>query len=358
MGLYKRGKVWWMAISHQGRQIRRPTGTANRRLAEAILAKVTVTMIEGRFFDTLEEKERTFKEMMERYMREVASKKAPKTHQRHQSSLKHLLPYFGEKPLAEVNPKLISAYKVKRHEEKASAETINKELGLMKAAFNVAILEWEWCRDNPVRRVAMERVNNTRVRYLTDEEFGNLLGHCPDWLKPIVLVARYTGMRRENIVTLKWNQIDLSRKVIILQQTKNGDRLGMPLCEKLVKLLKAMNRRRDNRSDYVFKQADGSPYNGSAVGVAFGRVCRKKAGISDFRFHDLRHTFASCLVQKGVDLYRVQRLLGHRDGRVTQRYAHLSPENLREAVEAQDQSSYHNFITVMDREQAGNRVTP
>lgn len=122
---------------------------------------------------------------------------------------------------------------------------MNKELGLMKAAFNVTIRGWQWCRDNPVRRVAMERVNHSRVRFLTDDEFQHLLGFCPEWLKPIVMVARYTGLRRENIVTLKWTQIDLSRKVVILDQTKNGDRLGIPLCEKLVALFKTLSRTKE-----------------------------------------------------------------------------------------------------------------
>lgn len=313
-------------------------------MAEAILGKVKVKIVEGRFFDTLEEKERTFTEMMDKYMKEVAIKKSAKSLLRDESCLRHLLPHFGDRTLAEMTPKLISSYKVKRHEQRAAPATLNKELGLMKAAFNVAIREWEWCRDNPIRRVAMERVNNARVRYVTDEEFERVLGECPDWLKPIVLTARYTGMRRENIVSLRWDQVGLSRKLIILDRTKNGDRLGMPLCETLVDLFRSLGKVRHLRSPNVFTQPDGSPYKGAWVGVAFARVC-KRAGILDFRFHDLRHTFASSLVQRGVDLYRVQRLLGHRDGRMTQRYAHLSPDNLRQAVEVFDQD-YHNFSTV------------
>lgn len=343
MGVFKRGKVWWMSLTYRGRQIRRPTGTSDKRLAEAILAKIRVKIVEGRFFDTLEEKERTFDEMMERYLREVSIRKSAGSHRRDQEALKHLLPYFGNRTLAEVTPKLITAYKVKRREEEAAAATINKELGTMRHAFNIAIKEWEWCRDNPFRRVAMERVNNARVRYLTDEELEGVLGECPDWLKPIVMVARYTGMRRENIATLRWDQVDLFRKLIVLDRTKNGDRLGIPLCEKLAEVFKSLGKVR-HLSGYVFAKPDGSPYKGDAVGVAFTRACRK-AGISNFRFHDLRHTFASSLVQRGVDLYRVQRLLGHRDGRMTQRYAHLAPENLREAVQVLDED-YHNFSTM------------
>jgi integrase len=321
---------------HQGRQIRQSTGTHDRKLAEAILGKIRVNIVEGRFFDTLEEKQRTFAEMMEKYLKEVTVRKGPKGPSRDRTSLNHLLPSFGNLTLAEVSPKLISAYKVRRREEGAAPATLNRELGLMRHAFNVGIKEWEWCRDNPVRRVAMEKENNSRVRYLTDEEFERLLPECPDWLRPIILVARYTGMRRENIITLRWDQVNLFRKVVVLDQTKNGDRLGIPLCEKVMEVFKSLNKVRRLGSPYVFSVADGSHIRGDAVSMAFIRTCRR-VGVLDFRFHDLRHTFASMLVQRGVDLYRVQRLLGHRDGRMTQRYAHLSPENLREAVEVLDQ---------------------
>ena len=138
-----------------------------------------------------------------------------------------------------------------------------------------------------------------------------------------------------NICKLRWDQVDLFRKIIILDRTKNGDRFGIPLCEKLAEVFKSLSKVRHIRSGHVFTRSDGSPYQGGTVSVAFKRTC-KRAGILDFRFHDLRHTFASLLVQRGVDLYRVQRLLGHRDGRMTQRYAHLAPENLREAVSVLD----------------------
>lgn len=155
MGLYKRGKVWWIAISHQGKQIRRPTGTANRKLAEIILAKVTVNIVEGRFFDTLEEKERTFDEMMDRYMEEHGNKLASRSHYR--GYIKNLLPTFGGYTLTEITPKLIVRYKAKRYADGVKPATINRELAVMKNVFNLAIREWEWCRDNPVSKVSMER---------------------------------------------------------------------------------------------------------------------------------------------------------------------------------------------------------
>jgi len=158
MGLYKRNKVWWIAISHQGKQIRRPTGTANRKLAEAILAKVTVNIIEGRFFEVLEEKTRTFDEMMEQYLRKHVIKLASKESYRYY--VKNLRSFFGPLTLAEITPKRIVKYKDARYEKGVTPATINRELACMKAAFNIAIREWEWCRDNPVSKVSMEKENN------------------------------------------------------------------------------------------------------------------------------------------------------------------------------------------------------
>ena len=295
MGLYKRNKIWWMAITHQGKQVRKSTETSNKRLAEGIMAKVKVRIIEGKRFDNQEAQGRTFAEMMERYMNEQSIKKARCSHQRDQQSLKHLLPYFGGRTLAEMTPKHLSSYKTKRLMEGIAPATLNKELGLIKAAFNVAIREWEWRRDNPVSRVSMEQDNNARVRYLNSYDFERVFEKCPDWVKNIVLVARYTGMRRESIITLRWEQVDLQRKLILLNKTKNGDRIGLSLCKKVIEVLKSLKKVKRTGCELVFSKTDGTPYQGRTVTMAFIRACRRK-NISDFRSHDLRHTFASCLV--------------------------------------------------------------
>ncbi|MEW6375607.1 MAG: site-specific integrase [Thermodesulfobacteriota bacterium] len=180
-----------------------------------------------------------------------------------------------------------------------------------------------------MKRVSMEKEPPGRVRYLTDEEFQKLHSSCPDWLKPIVMVARHTGLRRENILSLTWKQVDIWKRLIVIEHTKNGERLGVPLNDTLKDLFVELSKVRHIRSPYVFCRSDGNRY--VEIKRAFKNAL-EKSRIENFRFHDLRHTFASALVQKGVDLYQVQRLLGHKDGRMTQRYAHLAPENLRDAV--------------------------
>ena len=146
MGLFKRNKLLWMDFMYQGERIRRSTGTSDKRQAEAILGKIKSQIVESKFFDKLEEQERTFGEMMERYVAERSILKAPKSLVRDGSALKHLLPIFGEKCLAEITPKSLAAYKTQRRADGAATATINKELQLVRHAFNLAMREWEWCR--------------------------------------------------------------------------------------------------------------------------------------------------------------------------------------------------------------------
>lgn len=279
MGLFKRNNIWWMSLTYQGRQVRRSTETSDKKLAEAILGKLRVKIVEGRFFDVSEEKDRTFNELMDRYLLEKAVTKAATSSQRDEQCLAHLRPVFGTLRLVEVTPKLLATYKAQDRQQ-AKPATVNKELALVRHAFNVAMREWEWCRDNPMRRVSLEKVRNERDRWLSPEEEIRLLRHAVPWLQDIPVFALNTGMRRGEILGLEWRAIDLHREVLVVMI-----------------------------------------YSGL-----------KKAGITDFRYHDLRHTFATRLAQAGVDLYKVQRLLGHKSASMTQRYAHHSPESLREGV--------------------------
>lgn len=142
MGLLKRNRAWRMSLMYQGLQVRRSTSTTDKRLAESILAKVKVQIAEGRFFETREEQERTFREMMDRYLTERVVLKAPKSRLRDQAALGHLLPRLGDKVLAHITPKVMASYKVQRRMERAAPATINKELQLVRHAFNLAMREW------------------------------------------------------------------------------------------------------------------------------------------------------------------------------------------------------------------------
>ncbi|MGB3395982.1 MAG: tyrosine-type recombinase/integrase [Nitrospira sp.] len=345
MGLFRRNKVWWMTFIHQGQQVRRSTGTTDRRLADAILGKVRVKIVEGRFFDTLEAKDHTFNDMMDRYLKERSITKAPASRLRDEQCLTHLRSAFGSLNLAEVTPKLLAAYKAKRRET-AKPATVNKELGLVRHSFNVAIREWEWCRDNPMQRVCMEKVRNERDRWLSSDEEGLLLAHSAPWLQDIIVFALNTGMRRGESLNLQWPAVDLNRQVLVVMRSKNGEKRTVPLNGRLTELLKRKASKKTAGS-FVFASSAETLFDARNLTRAF-RLAATKAALSDFRFHDLRHTFATRLAQAGVDLYKVQRLLGHKTAAMTQRYAHHSPESLREGVlilervHPQISQNYHN----------------
>ena len=334
MGLYKRGKVWWMSVNVHGKQLRRSTETSERKLAEAIYSKVHVQLIEGKYFEPQEEDPYTCADLLDRYEREHIPKKA--SHRALKGYLKHLRPFFGRNRLVEMTPKEIVRYKAKRYHDGVKPATINRELALMKHAFNLAIKEWEWAKHNPVSRVTFEREDNQRDRWLTQEEETRLLKACPLWLREVVVFALHTGMRMGEILSLTWDMVDLFRRTVTILRSKNGDRRTLPLNDRVFALLKEKVKGQAAPSELLFPNQKGTQRDGHDLRRAF-RKALTSAKIQDFHFHDLRHTFATRLVQAGIDLYKVQRLLGHRSSVMTQRYAHHSSESLREGVRVLDQ---------------------
>lgn len=317
-----------MDFMYQGSRIRRSSGTGDKRLAEAILGKVRSQIIEGVFFDKSPEPDRTFEEMMKRYVAERSILKALKSRIRDSSALKHLLPVFGHRLLGHITPKMLADYKMQRRLEGAAPATTNKELQLVRHAFNVAMREWEWCQNNPMHRVSLEQVRNEVDRWLTVEEESRLMAAATPWLQEIILFALNTGMRQGEILNLHWEHVDFGRGVLIVMRSKNGTRRTIPLMTPVFKLLSTMQARTAMSHGPVFRTPRG---NAIKVRYLVREFCKARdmAGIPDFRFHDMRHTLATRLVQQGVDLYTVQRILGHKTSIMTQRYAHHSPESLR-----------------------------
>ena len=332
MGLFKRGTVWWMDFMFHGTRVRRSTDTSDKKLAGAILAKVRTQIVEGKFFDKVEEQHHTFRDMMARYLTERSIMKAPKSRVRDGSALKHLLPVFGETLLVDVTPKNLVAYRDQRRTEGAATATINKELQVVRHAFNVAMREWEWCRANPMHRVSLEPAHNTVDRWLREDEEARLFHASPLWLRDIMTFALNTGMRQGEILALQWHDVDFYRGTLVVMTSKNRERRTIPLNNVVYDLL-SRKRALGEKDGPVFVTGQGNDLKARYLVRIFTKV-RNQAGLTDFRFHDLRHTFASRLVQKGIDLYRVQLLLGHKTWIMTQRYAHHCPESLRDGVRA------------------------
>ena len=333
MGLMRRGTTWWMSFMYQGQQVRRSTGTTDKRLADAILGQVKVQIVEGRFFDKCKEQERTLTELLDRYLSEHASRRA--NYRRDLTSVKNLNTFFGNPTLDQVTPKRIVAYKNQRYTDGVKLATINRELASLKKAFNLARREWEWCEDNPVCRVSMEQEHNTRDRWLTADEEARIVRVAPAWLRELMIFAIHTGMRQGEILGLTWTGVDLFRRTVTVFKSKNGERHTSPLNESDLDLQTHKPGSRSRDKELVFPSKAQTRLNESNISRSLN-LALKKAQMTDFHFHDLRHTCATRMVQAGVDLYKVQRLLGHKSPIMTQRYAHHYPESLRNGVEALD----------------------
>ena len=336
MALFKRGQVWWMRFNYQGRQVRRSTEVTDKKLAEKIYHKVMAQIAESRWFDRLPGEEKTVRELLERYLTDHSARnKAATSHRSDRCLAAHLLRAFGDLTLAKLRPALIAEYKGRRRAEGAAPKTINNELTLLSHAFTLALKEWEWVTENPVRKVSKEKVRNLVERWLTLEEEARLLAASPTRLQEIILFALHTGLRQSEILHLQWPQVDLFRKTITILEQKNGSQDTLPLNATALEVLKARAKVRSIKTGYVFFNGAGNRMDARDLLRVFYPAMRK-AGIAKFRFHDLRHTWATRLVQNGVDLYTVQKLGRWKTIAMVMRYAHHHPESLRAGAEVLD----------------------
>ena len=353
MGLYKRqdSPVYWMSFSVNGKQYKRSTGTEDKRVAEAILGKVRGQVVEGKWFEVDEAKQHTFDEMMEKFMREYAPSKEPTTQQRYLYSVKHLSRYFTGLSLSDIIPSVISNYYQKRKGEEASVATINREFAMLSKAFSLAWKQWEWCKENPCSRVQKEPENNQIDRWLTHDEATRLINFCGDYLNgdmvDIVVSSLHTGMRQGETLSIKWTEVDIFRKTITVYKTKNHKPRTIPMNETVYQLFLRRGKIR-SMSGFVFVTSNNTRHRARNLIRGFEKVT-EKAGIENFRFHDLRHTAATWMIQSGVDIYTVSKILGHKDIKTTMRYAHHCPDSLRHGVRAID-----NFINNQVKNEVAN----
>jgi len=324
--------VWWMCIRHNGKKIQKSLETSEKKLAKAIQAKIKTEIVEGTYFDKRIGHDMSFNILMDKFMMEYAPTVSENMQKAYKYYLKNLNSYFGNPKLDSMTPRLIAGYKAQRRNEGASSSTINRELYMLSKAFNLAVKEWEWLSENPVSKVSKERENNERDRWLSYEEEKRLLNNSPDWLSDVITFALHTGLRQDELLSLEWSRVVFSPGTILIQETKNGKPKTLPLNKIAVNILEEKSKVRSVKNDLVFLSGSGTKINRSNLKRALKKVL-EKVGIKDFRFHDLRHTFATRLVQKGEDIYKVAKLMGHKDIRMTQRYAHHSSESLRSGVD-------------------------
>ena len=343
VSMFKRGGVWWTCIRPNGKKRQVSLETGNKKLAKEIEAKIKADILEGRYFDNRKSCQKTVDEMLEKLVEEHGPTVSFRMRSSYSTSKKHLLRFFGGWIAASVSPKDIYAYKVKRRKDGKSGSTINKELSMLSKAYNLAIREWEWLKENPVSMVSMEKESNGRDRWLSHKEAERLLRKCEPLLGQIVIFAINTGMRQDEILSLKWLSVDMARMTAVVMKSKNGRRRTVPLSPAALEVLSERSKVRHLHSDFVFTNTAGGKVDRSKLSRNFKKAV-EKAKIEDFRFHDLRHTCATWLAQSGHDIYFISRWLGHEDVSMTQRYAHHCVDSLRRGVEAF--GAVHNLSTV------------
>lgn len=276
---------------------------------------------------------RSFEEVVERFVQEHLPLLKPNSAAGYHTHIRFMLEQFEGLQLDEIDRMKIADYISARRRAGSSSPTIQRHLATLSSIFSRAI-GWGWITENPVKTIDKRAIPEARprVRYLTRAEYRRLLAAAAPHLKPILETAALTGMRAEEILSLTWPQVDLDRREITLTRTKTGAPRVVPLSREAVAVF--VTTPRHMRSRWVFHDPlTGDRYR--KVKTGFHGACRR-AGIEEFRFHDLRHTFASWAVQSGMDLYRLSRILGHATTQMTQRYAHLATADLHAAIHQMD----------------------
>ena len=328
MGVFLKNHSWHIDYRLPNGNRRREKIGQSKKLAETVLAKRKVEIAEGRFLDKKKAEKIKFEVFADEYFElhcKVNNKKSFNTADVH--NIKRLKEFFSGLYLHEITIHKVQQFKAQRALEVAPA-TVNRQLACLKSMFNKAMAWGKFTGENPVKTIKLFKEDNQRLRFLEQEEISMLVLRCNEYIKPIVTVAINTGMRRGEIMGLKWRDIDFKRRIIHLYNTKNGEKREIPMNEIALNALIGVRKHPD--SELIFVKKNGQPYGDFKK--SFFTACQK-SDIKNFRFHDLRHTFASHLVMSGVDLNTVRELLGHKSLAMTLRYAHLSPNHKKQAVD-------------------------
>lgn len=298
----------------------RETIYGSKTLAKEILAKRKAEIAERKFFPDRKKQQLTFWEAADKYYAIRLSKK--KSAFKMKYTIEFLKKYFGNKPLASITTADVQEFYNQRLAE-TSPSTANRHFSVLRAIINKGILLKLYKGENPCIGVGKQKENPARTNYLSQEEIKEVLLHIPERSRNLVAFAICTGMRRGEILRLDWKDIDWTNNIIHIYISKSGNKREVPIMPSLRQVLLSM---------HPLKTGKVFPLTEKMVEYDF-RHTLKKLGIQNIRFHDLRHTFASHFMMKGGSITDLQRILGHSDLKLTQRYAHLSPTYLRKSIE-------------------------
>lgn len=293
---------------------------------------------EGRYFERAEAKRHTVADLIDRYIVEYL----PTCRIRHKDERARHLKFWrdtlGHVTLDELTKAKIQEVRARmvagesRFHRKLAPATVNRRLASLSAALGVAVKNFEWLNDSPMRKLGKLAEPRGRVRFLSAEERTALLREClaeGDDLHCLVALAIATGARRGELLNLRWPDVDMQRGMLTFHETKNGERRSVPLSRYARELLAERGKVRRIDTDLVFAGRTGHALH---CEKRFD-VARTRAGLKDFRFHDLRHTAASELAMNGATLAEIAEVLGHKTLQMVRRYAHLTEGHTRGVLE-------------------------
>ena len=333
--LRKRGKVWYFEFMYKGRRYYEKIGNVSKTVAREIANEIRSQIIKGEYIP--KERKLSFTAAVKASISwyETKSPARESSKKEHRRQVQVLESFSRKYDLGSISSAVIESYKRKRLEEGIKKTTLNRELTVLKSIFKRAQELGLW--DGQIPKIDKVKGDEKEiVRFLSREEAERLINACPEWFRPVVVFALNTGLRAGEIFSLRWEDIDLERRLIIIKSraTKTKKERLIPVNSTVYSLLMELEKNRKEHG-FVFTNRSGLPYKyeDKTYLKVFKTAC-KKAGIENFRFHDLRHTFASWVAMNSRDIYAVKQLLGHSSLTSTKRYAHLTDDYLKEILES------------------------
>ena len=334
--IYRRNKIWYLTYYYKGKRHRKRI-SRSKKIAEIALGDVQLR-IEREDIGLSSGKNMTFDKLAEEYLKYSKAKKSLSSFERDLLIInKHALPYFGTTSVKDITPRTVEGYIIQRS-SKVRESTVNRELNTLFNLFRKAV-EWRYVKESASHGIKkLKEKRSTVPRFLSSNEITRLLSACPDKIYPLIYVAIYTGCRQSELFNLEWSDIDFARRQIIVQNkgdwhTKSYRHRVIPISDKIIEVL--LEQKEVSRGRYVFSTEEGEKVDKSKVRRTFERAMRE-ADIASTDFKILRHTYASHLVMKGVDMRTVQKLLGHHSIKMTEKYSHLAPDHLQSVAEHLD----------------------
>lgn len=274
------------------------------------------------------EKEKISLSYLFKYYLEYAQTK--KSYKADKSRMVLIQEYFKKKKyITDIKPEDIEKFKQFLLKRDITKTTVNRYLEVLSKMFNMAI-DNDWITKNPIKKNTKFPVKNYQVRYLKEDEEKRIFEACPDYFKPILIVALNTGLRKGNIQTLKWSNILLDFRLLELTDNKGNKHIKMYINDTLYELFSNLPKVDE---EYVFINPRSHRIYSNECFRDTWNAIREKAGVGDFRFHDFRHTVGTRMAERGVPVPVIKDVLAHSDIRTTMRYVHSVPNQLKSAME-------------------------